>query len=394
MEPTVERCCANLNYLTGDESSRCVRGCISGSKHCIEHNPMAVKIYNSYKRTCKSLDKVNKDVVLKSNDCAKITSYYALLHRAYMGRLEHRKYAFVPECYDRGHLYQLKKLNSLMLECEKVLSEMYESDKSVADVMIEDEANDSENSDSNNYNISSNINTLKDDRLKKEEDVRIKYKSFLDDEKNVNSLMQSYIDENTKKKEYKLSIVKLMVKTHKNMLLQLVIDSSMLSDTVELVFFTGLFNIIVTLISIGYFDGNYVGTQDKISIDLFTNIFRNTHSRKNTTMFELYGRYDVSVLKNVCEKMILARERFYPIFCDLSTRLQDQNLRQIMDTRYYLVWHDGAKRLVLYADYGVGIRLRDPTQRILHKIAKELITTHASQIEEEMKKVMAERKER
>ena len=38
-----------------------------------------------------------------------------MFNKAYNARMEHRKYAFVPECYDEGHDYQFVFIKNKIL---------------------------------------------------------------------------------------------------------------------------------------------------------------------------------------------------------------------------------------------------------------------------------------
>ena len=132
-----------MNYLTDNTvtiycsapnsaGKQCENYIIPGSDHCYLHNPVAVKLYLSYKKICNQLDNIDHNSMVNcktSTNIYKLFQYYALLHDAYVKRLKHRTYAYVEEQHDEGHNYQLKKLQDLIDDVENVLGDIFRCEK-------------------------------------------------------------------------------------------------------------------------------------------------------------------------------------------------------------------------------------------------------------------------
>ncbi len=108
--------------------------------HCDEHVSKASSLYQTYKKLCDIAHKFviedfKKQIRLKDQITFLNRCYYVFT-RAYEGRLEHRKYSFIPKYYDHGHDHQLKKLLELIDLCEfqleRIYNELIESNKNLA----------------------------------------------------------------------------------------------------------------------------------------------------------------------------------------------------------------------------------------------------------------------
>lgn len=115
-----EQCCA----FSGNK--RCENIVIEHTNHCQTHYGPAIKMYKKYKKICDvayklDLNKSFKTILENINYLVDCYKWYNL---AFNARMEHRKYAFVPECYDEGHDYQFVFIKNKILECEKLLCEM------------------------------------------------------------------------------------------------------------------------------------------------------------------------------------------------------------------------------------------------------------------------------
>ena len=127
MDCGTNQCCAFSSYKT--VSSRCVNLVTNGSNHCDIHRPRATKLYLKYKKLSDVVDKLQIDKPFKNikDRVNHLMRCYVLLNKTYSARSRHRKYAFVPECYDEGHDYQFTKLNNLIDDCEQSLSRLYDT---------------------------------------------------------------------------------------------------------------------------------------------------------------------------------------------------------------------------------------------------------------------------
>ncbi len=97
--------------------------------HCDEHVSKASSLYQTYKKLCDIANKFviedfKKQINLKDQITFLNRCYYVFT-RAYEGRLEHRKYSFIPKYYNHGHDHQLKKLLELIDVCEFQLERIY-----------------------------------------------------------------------------------------------------------------------------------------------------------------------------------------------------------------------------------------------------------------------------
>lgn len=121
------QCCA----VTFD-NKRCTNETIHSSHHCEVHYPQAMKLYKKYKHYCDVAYNADLDAKFQdSNDQVKyLMKCYNWLNLAYDSRLKHRKYAFVPECYDQGHDYQFQFIKEKLKKCEENMQEIYRSAKS------------------------------------------------------------------------------------------------------------------------------------------------------------------------------------------------------------------------------------------------------------------------
>ena len=121
MTESSDQCCAILG------TSRCINSAITCSNHCNLHRPKATNLYNKYKALSDCVDKldIHKAFPDVKEHIDYITQAYILLNKTFNARMKHRKYAFVPECYDSGHDYQFKRLKNLIQECEDILSNLY-----------------------------------------------------------------------------------------------------------------------------------------------------------------------------------------------------------------------------------------------------------------------------
>src|SRR5437868_9122502 len=116
------QCCA-----VTDDNKRCLNSAIHGTFHCNIHYTKAIKLYKNYKRVCETAYKLNINQNFDNiNDrIAHITKCYLWLNKAFDARMNHRKYAFAPECYNEGHNFQFEIITKKIKKCEKVLNDLW-----------------------------------------------------------------------------------------------------------------------------------------------------------------------------------------------------------------------------------------------------------------------------
>src|SRR5690242_20357988 len=132
MESCLYICCApknpvfEKNLSSKNESSieiiqRCSNYVIGDSDHCLYHRSIAQPLYMKYNKFCDKVQNFKYDL----NDVENLLKYYSLLNEAYNARRDHRKIAYIPEYYDRGHNFQFEILNEKITQCELWLSVLF-----------------------------------------------------------------------------------------------------------------------------------------------------------------------------------------------------------------------------------------------------------------------------
>lgn len=114
------QCCAYDNF------NRCKNNTVKNSYHCIKHYSTARKLYFHYKDICDlayNLD-LNKKFIDLQENIDYLLSCYEKFNNAYEARMLHRRYAFVPECYDAGHDYQFIFIKNKINECEEKIKQL------------------------------------------------------------------------------------------------------------------------------------------------------------------------------------------------------------------------------------------------------------------------------
>ena len=111
----------------GLDNQRCLNETYKSTRHCSEHFSTATKLYLNYKKICNVAYSLNihKEIPDTNEKIDYLNKCYVWLNKAYEARMAHRKYAFVPECYDDGHNKQFEIINNKMDICEKKLFAIY-----------------------------------------------------------------------------------------------------------------------------------------------------------------------------------------------------------------------------------------------------------------------------
>jgi len=122
MDCSTNQCCAVSHY-----NSKCFGTVVPGSDHCEIHRPKAFKLYLAYKRLSDIIDTLDFNKYFNNimDRIKYVMKCYNLLNKTFDARIKHRKYAYVPECYDIGHDYQFVKLKNQIEICENILAELY-----------------------------------------------------------------------------------------------------------------------------------------------------------------------------------------------------------------------------------------------------------------------------
>lgn len=161
---------------------RCENICIGDSDHCIQHKDHSNSLYIKYKDYCEQVECI--DIAILPNNIYILMRNYALLEKAYDARLEHQKYAYVPELVDKGHLYQFHILKNKITLCEHKLYQIFNNkiNNSIrADYRLEKQQ-DTSNDTNNEENVINIIKVFK--------------KKIINDDKEIDNILIRTINEN------------------------------------------------------------------------------------------------------------------------------------------------------------------------------------------------------
>lgn len=121
---TRNQCCAPSN------GSRCpnivLRQQDNEFKYCNNHHDQSIKLYLRYKKLSNRTDKMRLGRKFKTiqERIHYLLKFYVLLNKTYNARYKHQTISVDVSCQDKGHLYQLTKLQNLLMKCENLLIEL------------------------------------------------------------------------------------------------------------------------------------------------------------------------------------------------------------------------------------------------------------------------------
>jgi hypothetical protein len=202
----------NTQCCAFDENTRCLNPVLGHSNHCEIHYYPARKLYKTYKKICEiayNLD-IHKYYKNIEDNIIYVLECYAMYNKAYNARMAHRKYAFVPECYDDGHDYQFVFIKNKILESEKLLTQLQIQYQNAIKYK------------NNNFNILEQEETTIEDNINF--DINIVSKTIIDSnidrqttEEDVNKIMDDYIKENKELMYKRYKIHELVIATLDNL---------------------------------------------------------------------------------------------------------------------------------------------------------------------------------
>jgi hypothetical protein len=327
----VEQCCA----FNGN--NRCENNTIDHTNHCEIHYISAIKLYKKYKKICEvaySLD-LHKSFTTITENIKYLMDCYKWFNMAFNARMEHRKYAFVPECYDEGHDYQFVFIKNKILECEKLLCEMNIANERQK-MMNNNYYSLLENQESRelvvyepkqNVDVSNIIMKNNDERRKVEEDVE--------------EIMERYRKENEENLRKRYVLQNLIIK-YLDMFL------NKYGQNVYIMYIA-IYSIIKEINKVGYFNDNYkpVICCDSCNIYVPISFVLSCRCLYNYHNFKHYlSKADNNSLKILYELLIKKRDKYESLFCDflkLYYIFEDKTL--FMDLE--VVWDDKFNRLIM-----------------------------------------------
>lgn len=203
MDDDENQCCA-----VNDNNKRCQKSAIHGTYHCQEHFVMARKLYKKYKKICDIA--YNLDIEKRFSDITKqvnhVMNCYVWLNKAFDARMTHRKYAFVPECYDKGHDLQFVLITEKIIKCEEILTKLFTKHQN-ENIKLLKNSSETNNEDSQSYDLSEDSTSSDDsnngaglynnyDITNVPKDIRRLNEMRKETEEDVNKKIEMYISEN------------------------------------------------------------------------------------------------------------------------------------------------------------------------------------------------------
>ncbi len=321
--------------------SRCTSPTIKESDHCIVHYNTAKKLYLTYKKICSVA--YNYDIEKKIENTTDRIKYllkcYSWLNKAFDARMTHKKYAYVPECSDKGHEKQFRIIQTKIDLCEKILSELYEKNVN-SDIIIHSDNTTGAKVESEPIIIPKKINKCQTQRKITETDY--------------NDLMESYIKENKEILEQKKKLL-----THITAFVFKLFNIKKNTETTTDDIFLSCIaarNIVTELYDIGYFDKVYKPekcTQCKCNeyvsyeMELFC---RCGCMYEFDTIYEYFGRCSQFSIKFFYELLLFNKQKISPIVSDFK-KLYHIYDYGITNLQVEFKWDESVHRLCMLQSY-------------------------------------------
>jgi hypothetical protein len=324
------QCCAY------SETKRCKNKVINDSYHCEKHYDTARKMYIKYKIICDNAYKL--DLNKKCKNAQETVSYllycYKCFNEAYTARMTHRKYAFVPECYDAGHDFQFIMLQNKIKECEIklqeakiILQKLEKAPENLFQVLDDEEPSE-----------------IIEITIKQSVEVRKK------EQEDVDALVEKYIAENN---EY----VKICIEMN-NIINEYV--NSFLAETPyvgDQIFIYFIWRIVFRLYSMQYFKDGFKPAEcfcgacdNQVPYQLlFSNPKYKEKIKKMMANFNSYIFLNSMCFHCVdyfCELLLYNREKIEPVLEDML-QLYEKYTTNFITTDFILIWDVKLNRVVM-----------------------------------------------
>ncbi len=346
-----DKCSVNQCCAPNTSNARCTNDVTQGINHCEIHRLTATKLYLRYKKLSDKIDNlnINKMFPKHQDHIDHVMRCYVLLNKTFSARTKHRKYAFVPECYDEGHDYQFIKLRELIDKCENILSELYSSSPSDT--------------------IESSSEESIDQVIDFEPEVRKRVKNYRkyrrDIEKDIEHWINKYVEENRVILERRELLIGHIVKFIYEIFDPYDEDDYLYPKCVM------MFHLSLKLHSIGYLSKDSTGKKMKAFVppkcenrncdgyeatDLVlgcsciyeaNTIMKDLNLSSEDTLNQFYG----TLLNN--------KDKIIPILPDIK-HLYSLYKDQLMFMKLYIVWDPSKNRLVI--ERNMNNRSRNPSQ--------------------------------
>lgn len=326
------QCCAYSGV------GRCINNAEGNSNHCQLHRPKATKLYLTYKNLCevvKELD-LNKGFDTPQARYDYIMNCYCKLNKAYQARHKHRKYAFVPECYDEGHMYQFVKLNQQMETCEKILEELTEE--------LSSKSGDSEEHSKKHGKIKDVEIVVESNKGRR---VVRNYKQYrMEKEAEIKAFMEHYIKENALLLEQRDKLI-LLISNYIESLYTLIDVDDEMSLFVKNI---STYNLTHGLYHSRYFDRKF--TPERCE-DILCGCYLDYDAvlgcscvRMNNSIYKYYHMLKEDTIKKFYEVILLNKARLVPLLGDVMNLYRKYG-EGVIFVKVHLVWDPQLKRLTL-----------------------------------------------
>jgi len=336
------QCCALDNNI------RCTKSVIGHSNHCTDHCAPAKKLYKKYKKICDIAYKLDltKNYSNIEDNIKYILECYKMFNIAYDARMAHRKYAFVPECYDDGHDYQFIFIKKKILECEKILGELQVQYKRAI------------NYKTNKYTILNNEEVeIQNNEIFNIDNVPKviieSNKKRYDTENDVNEIMDNYIKANQELLRKREILQKLFITCIDDLIYKHIENKYLKyyqSDLQKLLIRVSIFHIIYKLYVIKYFTDNF--SPEKCKCNTCANYMPYKFQITCRCVYE-YGTFenyinhvDETTIKIIYNGLLMYSKKYIPIFHDMFLMFlifSDEMLFMNLELR----WDDNSNRLKL-----------------------------------------------
>ncbi|ARF12163.1 hypothetical protein Klosneuvirus_3_298 [Klosneuvirus KNV1] len=331
------QCCAVIH---GDK--RCLNQTINHTNHCSEHLSIANKLYVNYKKICDTAYnlEIDKPISNPNEKFNYLYECYLWFNRAFHARLKHRRYAFVPECYDEGHNKQFTYILDKMNKCEVMLEEMHRLNEEIKQDRQQDRQQDQEEhleEPPNKHNIIESIpETIKKNKVKRE-----------NNEKEENRLIDKYYNENKERLEKRDNLNYVCFNVIVS-LLESVVDT----DEINMFEITVLIHhLTLKLYRFGYFEEDYMPEKCK---DCKCNNYVSYDERlacgcifQNNTLDKYFNLMSDATIKKFCEIILLNKQKLLPLVGDLVSLYESYQEELLIKTRVRIKWSKKSSRLKL-----------------------------------------------
>lgn len=329
------QCCAYMG------NKRCINESEHSSDHCSLHRGKAKHLYLKYKSLSEDAKTIDLSIPFNSvvDQIDYLMECYCKFNNTFQARLKHKNYAYVPECYDEGHMHQLYLLNDKMSKCEKMLEEL-----------MEQLSNNEESEQSSEESIEDKevgiVDSIARKNVSKINRKISNYKQWrLQQEAETNKLINYYIDEN-----------KVILQNRKRLtnLILAYIDKlyDEMNDTMGyFVRHMVTFNLVYFLYKFDYFYpffkpdrcnditcGCYIPYELKLACSCVMTNYPNVRS--------YFQKISEKSLTKYYELLLLNKKKLLPMMKDLMA-LYEEHEESLLFLKVHLVWHPDIKRLVV-----------------------------------------------